>query len=155
MTILLLAATGAAVAGAQQGADPTLKSVSERVVCQCGCNYGLNYCPHQNCSSHDEMKAFIEKERAAGKDQAAILQALVDRYGVKVLAAPPAQGFNLVAWVLPGVGLLVGFILVAVVVRRLRRPLEKPAAAEASGLDPKLLAEIEEEMKTSGLGIRD
>lgn len=143
------------MAAAQDRPKPTVRSVSEHVVCQCGCNYGLNYCPHQNCSSHDEMKASIEEELAAGKDENVILQGLVDRYGVKVLAAPPAKGFNLVAWILPGVGLVVGFIVVMVIVRRWRRPIEKPAAAGAASLDPKLLAEIEEEMRTSGLGIRD
>jgi cytochrome c-type biogenesis protein CcmH len=101
------------------------------------------------------MRPIIEKEIAEGKDETTILQDLAIRYGVQVLAAPPAKGFSLTAWILPGVGLLVGLSLVVVVVRRWRRPSPATAAAPAKPLDPKLLTAVEEEMKASGLGAKD
>jgi cytochrome c-type biogenesis protein CcmH/NrfF len=147
---VLLAAACAALAAAAEGegsAKPTKKSVGDHVVCQCGCNYGLNHCLHNNCSSDEEISAFIEKEISEGKDQPTILKDLVDRYGMKVLAAPPAEGFNLAAWILPGLGLVVGLVVVTLAVRRLRKTPAVVAAAPTPPVDPELLAAIEEEMK--------
>ena len=158
LTLTLLLALATLGAGPAHAVDPgpTVDSISERVMCLCGCVAILNHCPHQSCSMHDEMRATIQKAIADGKDEKAILQELTQQYGVKVLAAPPAQGFNLAAWILPGLGLAVGLALVIVIVRRWRKPHETPAIAGAApDVDPRLLAAVEEEMKTSGLGIRD
>lgn len=90
-----------------------------------------------------------EKEVASGKDSAAILQDFVLRYGTQVLATPPPNGFNLMVWILPIVGGMIGLTLVVLVVRRWRRvPVETPT--EASPVDPHILAEVEEEMKHLG-----
>jgi cytochrome c-type biogenesis protein CcmH/NrfF len=74
---------------------------------------------------------------------------------VQVLAAPPARGFSLTAWILPSVGLLAGFSLVVAVARRWRKPRPALAGADAKALDPKLLAAVEEEMKASRMRARD
>ena len=71
-----------------------------------------------DCAEKAEMQAFIKKEIADGKDETAILQDLSLKYGVQVLSAPPAHGFNLAVWILPGVGLLAGLGIVVVIVRR-------------------------------------
>ena len=142
-------------AGAARGDDagkPTLESLGNKVECPCGCVAPLNQCPMLNCSEKAEMRAFISKEIAAGKDEKTILQDLSLRYGVQVLTAPPAKGFNLTVWILPGVGLLAGLGIVIVIVRRWRRkPVVAPAPNNASR-DPKVLAALEEEMKATGLG---
>jgi cytochrome c-type biogenesis protein CcmH len=145
LALAILAAMATARAG-EESARPTVESIGEHLVCQCGCNYGLNNCTHNNCASDEEMKAFMKKEISEGKDEPAILKALVDRYGVKVLAAPPAEGFNLAAWVLPGLALVMGLVVVTLAVRRLRRPAAATGAT-TSPVDPDLLAAIEEEMK--------
>jgi cytochrome c-type biogenesis protein CcmH len=134
--------------------SPAVRSVGEKVVCLCGCVAILNQCPHQNCSTHDEVNAVIEKLLAEGKSEPEILQALAARYGTKILAAPPAKGFNVVAWVLPGLGLIFGLMIIVVTLRRLRKPATGPVAPPPAGVDPKVLAAMEEEMKTSGLGTR-
>lgn len=128
-------------------ATPTVKEVGEALVCLCGCNSVLNQCPHQTCGFHDEINALIAKEIAAGKDKPTIVGGLVERYGVQVLAAPPAEGFNLVAWILPGVALLAGLAIVALAVRRMRRLASSSEPAPAPPVDPKVLAAVEEEMK--------
>jgi len=101
-----------------------------------------------------QMEALVLKDIDAGKDEQAILKDFVDRYGVGVLAAPPAKGFDLTAWILPGVGLIVGLVAVIVIVRRMRKPSPGAAETPATAIDPKVLAAVEEEMKTSGLGTR-
>jgi cytochrome c-type biogenesis protein CcmH len=97
------------------------------------------------------MQAFIKKEIADGKSETAILQDLSLRYGVQVLTAPPARGFDLTVWILPGVGLLVGLGVVIVIVRRWKRKPAAPATPAGTSLDPKILTAMEEEMKSTGL----
>jgi cytochrome c-type biogenesis protein CcmH len=134
---------------------PTLESIGDQVMCLCGCVATLNHCPHRDCATVAEMRPIIEKEIAEGKDETTILQDLAIRYGVQVLAAPPAKGFSLTAWILPGVGLLAGLWFVVIMVRRWRKSSLAAAAAPARPLDAKLLRAVEEEMEVSGLGIRD
>ena len=125
---------------------PTMKSLGDGLICQCGCNQTVNACNHLECSTRSEMTALAQKEIAAGKEETTIFQDFVLHYGVQVLASPPAKGFNLTVWLLPGIGLLAGLALVIAIVRHWR----KPAVAEGpphAPVDPKLLAAVEEEMK--------
>ena len=134
---------------------PTLESIGDQVMCLCGCVATLNHCPHRDCATVAEMRPVITQEIAAGKDETAILQDLAIRYGVQVLAAPPARGFSLTAWILPSIGLLAGLWLVVAVVRRWRKPSLLAVPAPAKPLDPKLLAAVEEEMKAAGMKVKD
>ena len=153
-TVLLLGALLSA--SALRGDSPrtvTVDSLGNQVQCVCGCIAPLNQCPHIDCATRTEMQAFMKKEIAEGKDETAILQDLSLRYGVQVLAAPPARGFNLTVWILPGVGLIVGLGVVVVIVRRWRgKPAPLASAAASIPTDPKMLAAVEEEMKSTGLG---
>lgn len=155
-TILLFAMVLVAAVSRADEARPTVEAVSERVMCLCGCVATLNHCPHpeSECAMRAEMTKLIKTQIAGGKTEEAILQDFVERYGVKVLAAPPGSGFNLAAWVLPGLGLILGLACVMVIVRRWRQPAAA-ASAPPAPTDPKLLAAIEEEMRNSGLGTRD
>ena len=156
-TTLLFAVLLTATATRADDARPTVESISERVMCICGCVATLNHCPHpeSECSMRAEMTKLIKTQIAGGKTEQAILQDFVERYGVKVLAAPPGSGFNLTAWVLPGASLILGLACVMVIVRRWRQPSAVPVSATPAPADPKVLAALEEEMKRSGLGIRD
>jgi cytochrome c-type biogenesis protein CcmH/NrfF len=147
--LLLAMLMGAALVAVPQRAHaaskPTVKEIGDAVICQCGCNQTVNECNHLQCATRAEMYAMARKEIAEGKDETQILQDFVHRYGVKVLASPPAQGFNLTAWVLPGIGLLIGLTLVIGIVRRWRKP---PAVVPAAAppLDPEVMAAVEKEM---------
>jgi cytochrome c-type biogenesis protein CcmH/NrfF len=141
----LLAALAARAGDARQ---PSLESLGNQVQCMCGCMAPLNQCPHMDCAQKAEMQAFIKKEIAEGKDETVILQDLSLRYGVQVLSAPPARGFSLAVWILPGVGLLAGLGVVLAIVRRWRQKPTVAAAAVTASADPKLLAAVQEEMKS-------
>ena len=131
---------------------PTLEALGNEVQCPCGCVAPLNQCPMLDCAEKAEMRAFIKKEIADGKDETAILQDLSLRYGVQVLSAPPAHGFNLAVWILPGIGLLAGLAVVVVIVRRWKhKPAVVPASTSAAH-DARVLTAVEEEMKSTGLG---
>jgi cytochrome c-type biogenesis protein CcmH/NrfF len=52
------------------------------------------------------------------------MQAMVQKYGTTVIAAPTAAGFDRVAWIMPYAALVFGLGLVIVIVRAWRnRPL--------------------------------
>ena len=153
--ILVLGLGVASLTPADRPQRPTLESIGDQVMCLCGCVATLNHCPHRDCATVAEMHPIIEKEIAEGKDETTILQDLAIRYGVQVLASPPAKGFNLTAWILPGIGLIAGLWFVVVMVRRWRKPSPAAATISTEPLDPKLMTAVEEEMKASGLEVKD
>jgi cytochrome c-type biogenesis protein CcmH len=148
LKILVLCLALVNVAMAVQTPAQIEKDIGNKVYCLCGCVTSLNTCPHPNCEVKDEMLRIIRADLRQGKAEPAILQDLVDRYGEKVLAAPPAHGFNLAAWILPGIGLLIGLFLAIVIVRKWRMPAAQAAApAGAPPVDENLRNAVEEEMK--------
>ena len=155
VAVLVIGLSVASMTRADSPRKPTLESIGDQVMCLCGCVATLNHCPHHDCATVAEMRPVISQEIAAGKDETTILQDLAIRYGVQVLAAPPARGFSLTAWILPGVGLVAGLSLVVAMARRWRKPRLALAGADAKPLDPKLLAAVEEEMKSAGMGVKD
>jgi cytochrome c-type biogenesis protein CcmH len=69
------------------------------------------------------MKSFVRRRIAAGDTKSEIKAALVAQFGKGVLAAPEKRGFDLLAWVLPVVGLLAaGAVLSVLLWRWTRRP---------------------------------
>lgn len=130
---------------------PSAKSVGDGLMCQCGCPETVTLCNHPVCSSRTEMQAQIQREIDAGKSETSIVQDFILRYGVKVLATPPATGFNRMVWILPAAVLMGGLALVLVFTRRWRRPATEAVAAVPAAIEPKLLAAVEEEMKRSGI----
>jgi len=150
---VLFLALGISFAAGADAPTPTYDSIASKVMCVCGgCVAPLSQCPHIDCGTKAEMQAYVKQEIAAGKSEATILQDFSARYGVSVLTAPPAKGFNLTVWTLPGIGLFVGLAGVIVIVRRWRRRAAPEAAVPVAPIDPQTLAAVEEEMKSAKLG---
>ncbi len=152
VTHILMAAIFAVANARGSDPKPNMNSVGDQVYCLCGgCVSILNHCPHHRseCSTRAEMEDLIQKDVAAGKDETAILQDFILRYGVKVLATPPARGFNLAVWILPAAGLILGLGAVVAITRRWRSPAAKSGNLPLAAIDSKVLAAVEEEMKRS------
>ena len=64
-----------------------------------------------------QMRALVREMLAQGRSRDEVLDYFVDRYGPGILAAPPKSGANLLAWILPVVGVVAGLGAVALVVR--------------------------------------
>lgn len=128
---------------AQSAPTTNLKEVSEDLVCQCGCGLMLSTCAMQNCGSATPMREEIEKRIAAGETKDAIVASFVERVGLKVLAAPPARGFNLSAWILPIVALVVG----GVVAQRVLQSWRAKAAAAPSPAAPAPFPTLSDEQR--------
>jgi cytochrome c-type biogenesis protein CcmH/NrfF len=155
LSVIALLAALAPAAFAQsaktQLADPVLatrfNTISDRLVCQCGCQMILRVCNHVNCPSAVPMRQEIEKQLLEGKDDEAIVASFVAAHGQKVLSAPPATGFNLAAWVMPGFGLLVGLFIVFTIASRWAQR-RRVATAPVAPVDAELRQRIEKELKS-------
>jgi cytochrome c-type biogenesis protein CcmH len=87
-----------------------------------------------SAASAQRMKDYIRDRAAEGWSEERIKDTLVAQFGRSVLTTPPKEGFDLVAWVVPGVAVVGGLIAIPLVIRawgrRGRRPA--PAGADAS-----------------------
>jgi len=126
---------------AQAGASPqhpapktTLPDVEDEVMCPvCGTALNLAFSPQA-----DRERAFIQHEINEGKTKEQIKAELVTQYGTDVLAEPPTSGFDLTAWLVPGLAILVAAAAIALGLWRWRRAgRARDAAATPEGtLDP-------------------
>ena len=78
-----------------------------------------------------------------------IVSAFVDKYGKVILAAPPAEGFDLMAWILPFIVLLSGFVFVYWLIRvwLIRKPALASGTAGTSEIPESYQKRIERELK--------
>jgi cytochrome c-type biogenesis protein CcmH len=80
-----------------------------------------------------------------GMDDPSIVAYFSEKYGITVLSAPPASGFNLTAWVMPFAALAVGLFMALYFLRQFRT--RWAAAAEPKPDLAKYQDKVEEELK--------
>lgn len=107
----------------------------------------------------NQMQIMVREKLAQGESSDDIYQFFADRYGLGVLAEPPKSGFNLLIWVIPPIGLLLGSVVLTLTVRAMRREhhgqTKEDALPQLAGLEPYLSAvdqEIHRLTKGSGRG---
>ncbi len=97
-----------------------------------------------------QMRTIVREKLAEGASDEEVLNFFVDRYGDFVLAQPPKEGFNLIAWIVPPLVLILGGGALFFIVRemRKRKPEEALLAEHISeeGLEP-YLSEVDQELK--------
>jgi cytochrome c-type biogenesis protein CcmH len=104
----------------------TVNDVARQVRCPT-CNTPLDV---SNAPVALDMKKYIAEKREEGWTQQQVIDGLVDEFGRGVLATPPKSGFDLIAWVVPGIAVLIGLAAIPIVTRAwARRP--RPDAASA------------------------
>ena len=79
-----------------------------------------------------QMRAVIREMLAEGRTREEILDYFVDRYGPDILAAPPKSGANLLAWILPIVGVAAGLGALFLVIRAMTGRNKVPSPPEGS-----------------------
>jgi len=82
-------------------------------------------------------KVYVAKLAAGGKTKAEIKDALVAQYGPAVLALPKGSGFDLTAYLVPVLALLVAIAAIALALARWRRDGRNAQAESAAGLAPR------------------
>ena len=140
---VLLAAPAPASASERH---PTLAELESELMCPtCEQLLELSHAPVA-----DRIRAFVRTRIAAGDTKSDIKSQLVSQFGEAVLAAPPTHGFNLLAWLLPLVGLgVVGGVIGALAWGWTRSTQESVAGdgpSRVEVLDPELARRLDEEL---------
>jgi cytochrome c-type biogenesis protein CcmH len=134
---LLLLAVVPATAGAL-----TVNEVAREVRCPT-CNTPLDV---SSSPAAADMKQYIAERIDRGWDKQRIIDGLVAEFGEGVLATPAKSGFDLVAWLVPGLAVLAGIVAIGILAwtwsrrRAAATPAAPPAptAEEARRLDDEL-----------------
>jgi len=114
LATLTLAATASASTPTPK---TTLPDVEDEVMCPtCGTLLQLAESPQAN-----DERDFIRHEIAQGKTKQQIKDELVAQFGPRVLALPPASGFDLTAYLVPAAALLAAAVGIVVGLRRWRQ----------------------------------
>jgi cytochrome c-type biogenesis protein CcmH len=149
LTFLLMVPVRPARAAAVSGQE-----IAEGLTCQCGCGLTVANCNHPNCSSSVPMREQIDAMLAKRLGRAEIIGYFRKQYGEKILSAPTTQGFNLLAWTMPFVALLLGGGLVVLMMGRWRgrppsgsRPPQSPGGSKPNKFDHELRERLERELR--------
>lgn len=92
--------------------------LGHQMICTCGCNQVLLECNHVGCTVSTQMEGELRTALDRGDSDHIILRDFVTKYGPTVLAAPTGNGFNLVAWIVPGIIFLLATLGTALLIRK-------------------------------------
>lgn len=142
LAIAVCFSTGATDASARYN------NLNHRLMCTCGCAQLLGECNHVGCPASGPMLNELSAAIASGATDKQILSSFAAKYGITVLAAPPTQGFSLVAWIAPIAVFLAALLGTILLVRhwsigRTAAALAQPAAPAMSALREKIRRETE------------
>lgn len=143
---LLAALAAALVLAAPAAAAPrhrtSLSDVEDEVMCVV-CRIPLNVA---DAPEADRERALIRTLIARGETKGQIKDELVAQYGERVLATPATSGFDLTAWLVPGLLVLAGLGVLALTVPRWRRAAAGRPTAGGPALDPADARRLDEEL---------
>jgi cytochrome c-type biogenesis protein CcmH len=113
---------------------PDVARVGARLACRCGgCKNTVGDCPMLHCGSADPKRHRIYEMQQRGAGDNEIVDAIVREEGVVALSSP--QPLGLFVWLMPGIALLIGFLVYTGYVRRNRKTPEALTPADQSVID--------------------
>jgi len=123
--------------------DDDVNVIARELYCPVCENIPLDVCPTQAC---EQWRATIREKLVLGWNDDQIKDYFVDQYGPRVLAAPPAEGFNALVYILPPVLFIIGAFILYRVVRswQVEKPIPKSVIVENH--DP-YIAKLEQELR--------
>ncbi|MBI5877953.1 MAG: cytochrome c-type biogenesis protein CcmH [Chloroflexi bacterium] len=130
--------------------DAEMLRVAKGLYCPVCPSTPLDVCETQACV---QWRALIREKLANGESEQDIRAYFVAQYGERVLGAPPAEGFNISAYVFPFILLIAGLAFLTVTMRRWQLSRAALAAAEPEASDeqpavaPDVAKRIRREMK--------
>jgi len=139
--LVMLGALALAASASASESRPTLAELETEVICPT-CHTTLD---QSSSAIADRMRIFIRGRIAAGDSKTEIKEALVREFGDAVLASPPKRGFNLLAWVLPPVGLVAAACVLAFLAVRWSRRRDD-ADAPSAVPEPAVDRQIDDEL---------
>lgn len=132
--VALLLAAASSIPALAVAAEPqtSLADLEDEVMCTiCGTTLQL-----ANAPQAQQERELISGLVAQGLTKDEIKDELVAEYGPEVLAVPDTEGFDLVAWVVPVVGILLAIVGITLTARRWRG--DRTATAGAPGGAPRV-----------------
>lgn len=145
---LALAALLLAAPAAASESHPTQGELEGELMCPICAGETL---AQSDTAPAQRIKAYIASRIADGATKSQIKDELVTQWGQRILAAPPRHGFNLLAWVLPLVGLVGGAGILGILAwrwTRVREPEPEPQQWAPNGhpLGPEEERRLDEEL---------
>lgn len=142
-TVMLIVALGLSPMPSGPDLEREARALEAMIIAPC-C-YSQQVSVHQSPAA-DGVRKDVRLRLGAGETREQILNAYVSQYGKRILAEPPAEGFDLALYVLPPLLLILSAALVIVVVRRFsRRPavvMEVSAPVSSATYDARLDDEL-------------
>jgi cytochrome c-type biogenesis protein CcmH len=133
LIVVALLALAPGLAGAY-----TVDDVAREVRCPT-CNTPLNV---SNSPLANRMRTYIAEHKSQGWSKQQVIDGLVREFGSNVLATPPKSGFDLIAWLVPGLAVLAGLCAIPIITRLwARRRAPAAAVAAPEGEDARRLDE--------------
>jgi len=115
--------------------DAGIQAIEKQLKCSCGCGLDIYTCRTTDfsCTYSPGLHQQVLTLAGQGKSAQEIIAAFVAQFGQEVLMAPPKRGFNLAAYFVPSVAILVA---AAFLVRALRRWTRTPGGAVSDSGPP-------------------
>ena len=144
LTLALVAVAALAAAPPARAAEPdwTVAGIQQELMCVV-CHQRLD---QSNSAFADGMRETLQRWHDQGLSKHEVMDRMVAQFGEEVLAAPPKEGFNLLAWVVPA-AVLLGGGAVALALALLWGRSRPPGGADGPGdLDAEMDARIDREL---------
>lgn len=125
--------------------DDQINAIAGELYCPVCENVPLDVCGTQAC---EQWRGLIREKLAQGYTKEEIKQYFVDQYGDRVLAAPPAKGFNILVYIVPPLAILAGiysFYRILITGKKTVEPQQKIAIPSSD--QEEFLSLLEEELK--------
>lgn len=111
-------------------ANPRVRRLGDQLMCLCGCGATVTSCNMLGCQHSKPAREKLLAMVNAGASDSAILDSFVKESGLEILAKPPAQGFNLLGYLVPFAGIAFGLAFVWWFIKRFRKPVAMAAGPE-------------------------
>jgi cytochrome c-type biogenesis protein CcmH len=108
LLVFLLVVTSSVFAQGSDPSDDDVNAVASQLYCPVCENIPLDTCGTAAC---EQWRGIIRDKLAAGWSEDQIKDYFVAQYGDRVLAEPPRQGFNWLVYLVPGLILIGGVVL--------------------------------------------
>lgn len=151
---VIMLATAVCFSLGASDAGSRFNDLGGRLMCTCGCAQLLGGCDHVGCPSRGQEMTDLQAQITAGKADQEILNWFAAKYGATVLAAPPAKGFDLLAWIAPfavfGAALLGTILLIRHWGNLPGGKMEPVAVSNPANMDPAERARLEQIRRETG-----
>jgi cytochrome c-type biogenesis protein CcmH/NrfF len=132
LIVALMLALAAGPAGAATATRTSFEQAQSQFMCVL-CHEPLNEARSDEAYTEN---AYVRQLIAHGDTLAQIKHEMVLQYGPGVLAVPPAHGFSLLVFIIPGAVIVLGLALIAVTIPRWRRRATVQAAQAPTRAGP-------------------